>query len=205
MAFLGKEQSSEVNSTVIPLPYKQRSAPLEAQTETKDKGKCQRTELTFQLTNWPFASAWEIYNVCLFAWTLDQNANDLAAGHAADDATVAPSRRQGLAKLSRSEVLNSKQLFLIMLLAKSESEVFALQLGLSLGLWLWLGRWPCNPWGVLFVDHYPWSDQKFLSLRSLIICTVHLRTMRYGATSDFLQHARPPKPIPSRATTSHLL
>lgn len=53
MAFLGKEQSSEVNSTVIPLPYKQRSAPLEAQTETKDKdkGKCQRTELTFQLTN----------------------------------------------------------------------------------------------------------------------------------------------------------
>lgn len=50
MAFLGKEQSSEVNSTVIPLPYKQ-AAPLEAQTETEDKGKCQRTELTFQLTN----------------------------------------------------------------------------------------------------------------------------------------------------------
>lgn len=76
----------------------------------------------------------DIHNVCLFAWTLDQNANDLTAGHAADDATVAPSRRQGLAELSRSQVLNSKQLFLIMLLAKSESEVFALQLGLSLGL-----------------------------------------------------------------------
>lgn len=75
----------------------------------------------------------DIHNVCLFAWTLDQNANDLAAGHAADDATVAPSRK-GIAELSRSEVLNSKELFLIMLLAKSESEVFALRLGLRLGL-----------------------------------------------------------------------